>query len=412
MRLPDLLSLTSRASLLVALLVAAPAQATYAFSSGGAAADTLYRVTVSGGTLAGELDTGYYALGERVAIRTTPERGRHFNGWAVRGPGRIENSAQLQTVYVVGEGEAHLRAVFEDSLYRVEVDRGLGGGTYPANTQIDLRAYVPPGATFTGWRHEGAGELADGGDPESPFTTGFGPSVLTVGVAYDSTALRIRARGACGSEGMTLQIDGRNVVVWPDVPAEPTDFFWGGEVGEEVRVYLNNAGLTDAGCRRELTVEYVDYDGRLHYGREQDLNTGQRVPGGDCSPTSGIRSERIVCRGYILFATMAEEPDQSPEPTSTYLAEPPGTRQTSRISLAPNPVAAGGYVELGLGDAFGPGAEVTVTDLAGNLRDRRVLSPGGRPELRTAGLSPGVYVVRVRDVAGRRVAAARLVIGR
>ena len=375
-------------------------------------ADTTYLVTIAGGTLAGGLDSAYLLAGERVDIWTTPERGRHFNGWAVRGPGRIENSAQLQTTFVVGEGAAHLRAVFEDSLYQVSVDRGLGGGAYPANSSVALRAYVPEGATFTGWAHEGAGELADPTDPESTFTTGYGPSVLTVGVAYDSTALRIRASGTCGTEGMTLQIDGRNVAVWPDVPSEPTDFFWGGAVGEEVRVYLNNAGVTDAGCRRELAVEYVDYDGRRHYGGEQVLNTGQRVPGGDCSPESGIRSERLVCRGYILFATMNERDGYPTDPSGTVDVAEAGAGATARIELRPNPTTPGRPAALDLGDAFGPGAEVTVVDVAGALRERLVVRDAGPLELPTARLEPGVYVVRVRAAGSPRTAAARLVVGR
>lgn len=377
-----------------------------------AALDTTYLVTITGGTFDGGADSAYFAAGERVGIETTPERGRHFNGWAVRGPGRIVNSAQLQTAFVVGEGEAHLRAVFEDSLYRVSVDRGIGGGTYPANSTVELRAYVPEGATFTGWTHEGAGELADPSDPESTFTTGYGPSVLTVGIAYDSTALRIRARGWCGTEGMTLQIDGRNVAVWQDVPSEPTDFFWGGEVGQEVRVYLNNAGVTDAGCRHELAVEYLDYGGRRHYGAEQALNTGQRVPGGDCSPESGIRSERLVCRGYILFATMGETDESTADASATVDGEDARDALTLPIQLRPNPARRGEHVMLELGDGFGPGAEVTLSDMAGALRERFVVTGVGAAELSTAHLDPGIYVARVRGADGRRTGATRLLVSR
>lgn len=389
------------------LLALAAAPAAYAPAPGravvaeGGQAVSQFSVTIIGGRLAGGASSGRFDSGDEVAVVAAPERGQRFAGWKLDGPGELADPQAGSTSFVVGVGDARLTALFTDSLYRVDVARGIGGGMYPAGERVSLGAYVPEGATFTGWIHEGAGVLADSTDPESAFTTGYGPALLTVGLAFDESALRIRASGRCGTEGMTFQVNGRNVRVWNEVPTEPTTYYYGGAIDGPVRVWLNNGDETDdLGCERELTVEYVELDGQRHRGSEQAINTGQRDSRGECNAFAGKRSAELTCRGFIEFTTMTD-PDTAAT-TSLREAGP----ATEALGLAPNPGRAGGLVTA---TAPFPVEGVELRNLHG-----AVVYRGGGPrrvavELDLAGLAAGVYVVALRG-EGNRVALGRLAV--
>ena len=400
--------LLARSALLFALpaLAAAPA----AYASGGerpvgpeAAAVSEFSVTIVGGRLAGGAATGRYNSGDEVGVTATPERGRRFAGWKLDGPGQLADPQAASTSFLVGVGDARLTALFADILYPVEVSRGLGGGEYPAGERVTLGAYIPEGATFTGWLHEGEGVLADSTDPESTFTTGYGPALLTVGLAFDASALRIRASGRCGTEGMTFQVDGRNVRVWDEVPTEPTTFYYGGAIDGPVRVWLNNGDeADDVGCERELTVEYVELDGRRHMGSAQAINTGQRDARGECNAFAGKRSASLTCRGFIEFTTMAE-PDTAAATSLREAAPAP-----EALGLAPNPGRAGGRVAATAPFAI---ADVEVRNLHGGVVYRGEGLGLEGVDLDLAGLAPGVYLVALRG-AGERLALGRLAVTR
>lgn len=292
-----------------------------------------------------------------------------------------------------------------DSLYRVEIVRGRGGGVFPADTLIELGAYLPEGATFTGWTLEGKGVITDPSNPASTFLTGPGAARLIVGLAYDSTALQIRAYGDCGSEGLTLQIDGRQVRVFRDVPVEPTTFYYGGPVGDEVRVWLNNAGEGERGCLRGLTVEYVEHLGARHLGAAQTLNTGQRNERGECVSDVGGRSAFLTCRGYIEFGTMAP-----PDTVADVSAVVEAVSRPEALALYPNPVHPGETVNV-VTDV--PAGELTILDVRGApvYRETFAAHPGGHLGLALRRLPAGAYVTLVRGARGR-LAVGRFVVAR
>ena len=192
--------------------------------------------------------------------------------------------------------------------------------------------------------------------------------------------------GKCGGEDMHLKVDGTTVATWYDVGTDLTTRTYPDYTGGSIQVEFFDNGTDEAGCNRNLLVDYVVIEG-TRYETEEVATAYPEYA--NCNAPDVMQ-----CNGYFDFGDLSTSGVAAQATADRKLAAP--KQATSRFQAYPNP-ASDQLTVQGSEDY-----QVRAYDLNG----RPVLQYDHLQDRTTVDLSqlqPGVYLIKAQDARGELV---------
>ncbi len=186
----------------------------------------------------------------------------------------------------------------------------------------------------------------------------------------------VGVQGRCGGEDVRLNIDGTTVATWYDVGVSATTRTYQGYEGGTIQVAFFDNGIDQAGCDRNLEVDYVRVNG-TRYETEEVATAHPEYA--DCNTPDVMR-----CNGYFDFGDRRGQ--RLADATATRTQEKRGQLKQlgSELALYPNPA------QNTLRVSNTAGQPVHILTLWG-----KTVLTSRENRLDVSTLRPGTYIVRV-----------------
>ncbi len=185
--------------------------------------ESKFEVLVENGSVTGGSADNLYNDGEVLTIVADEIAHKNFIGWIVEGAGEIpagEVSSSTAT-FVVGNGDAVIKAQYDDIYYTLTVVNGTGGGNYLFDTKVEIMADSPsdPELVFDKWVvTEGAATIEDANNPQTKVTIAGNAKVEAV---YKNRVYGLTVENGTGSGDYKK---GEVVTIVADAPAADMKF--------------------------------------------------------------------------------------------------------------------------------------------------------------------------------------------
>ena len=140
-----------------------------------------------------------------------------------------------------------------------------------------------------------------------------------------TAAIAITAKGTCGGEHMRLNIDGEPVATWYNIGQDFTTKTYDTYTGGSIQVAFFNNGEDEAGCNRNLLVDYISVDG-TRYQTEETATAHSQYP--DCNTADQLR-----CDGYFDFGDLGKEVPPVTSQEGTIMIRAKSSQGTERMDL-------------------------------------------------------------------------------
>ena len=204
----------------------------------------------------------------------------------------------------------------------------------------------------------------------------------TISQADPAGEIVIRAKGATGSERMSLMVDGETRQSWT-VATAPDDYTYQGYSGGVIRISFDNDLFTETEDRN-LAVNYIRVCGTKYE------SNGEGVVRDACGTDNDRGFAWLYCSGSFTFGNVGCNSNARTVATvatkTSELAEP----WAASFSTYPNPVSEQLTVQ------GGKDYRVTLYDMAGQV----VLEFDhlkGKMQLNVGSVRPGLYLIKLRD---------------
>ena len=259
--------------------------------------ESMFEVTTTNGVINDASSDNLYNDGDQLSITAPEVEHKTFDKWIVDGEGFFSDENSAETIFVVGNGDAVITAVYEDIYYNLVVENGTGDGEYVFGSEVEINADAPvdPELVFSHWEVVGDATVADVNNPQTTVTTGTDSTIKAI---YKDRVYLLTVENGTGSGDYAK---GTEVPVVADAPdAHKVFSHWEVVTGECTIADANSAETVVTTTNEATTIRAIYVDVKYTVTVENGEGSGEYVYGTVVDIVANDPDDHKVFAGWVI----------------------------------------------------------------------------------------------------------------